>query len=62
MSFTLYLFVNFSDVVHSASSNMLPYRTQPAVVCVAQVKSTVKHFFKSLDIVIPFLSISIENY
>ncbi|UJR35711.1 hypothetical protein I4U23_028461 [Adineta vaga] len=28
------------DVVHNASSNMLPYRTQPAVVCVAQVKST----------------------
>ncbi|CAF4036127.1 unnamed protein product [Rotaria sp. Silwood2] len=28
------------DVVHNASNNMLPYRTQPAVVCVAQVKST----------------------
>jgi len=29
------------DVVHNASSNMLPYRAQPAaVVCVAQVKST----------------------
>ncbi|CAF0784343.1 unnamed protein product [Rotaria sordida] len=28
------------DVVHNVSNNMLPYRTQPAVVCVAQVKST----------------------
>ncbi|CAF1425628.1 unnamed protein product [Adineta steineri] len=28
------------DVVHNASSNMLPYRTQPAIVSVAQVKST----------------------
>jgi len=28
------------DVVHNASSNMLPYRAQQAVVCVAQVKST----------------------
>ncbi len=37
----LYPSRHFSDVVHSASSNMLPYRTQPAVVCVAQVKSTV---------------------
>jgi len=31
----------FSDVVHNASNNMLSYRPQPAVVCVAQVKSTV---------------------
>jgi len=62
MSFTLYLFVNFSDVVHSASSNMLPYRTQPAVVCVAQVKSTVKHFFLIVRNRYSFLSISIENY
>jgi len=28
------------DVVHNASNNMLSYRPQPAVVCVAQVKST----------------------
>ncbi|CAF1564328.1 unnamed protein product [Adineta ricciae] len=28
------------DVVHNASNNMLPYKTQPTVVCVAQVKST----------------------
>ncbi|CAF2984818.1 unnamed protein product [Rotaria socialis] len=28
------------DVVHNAPNNMLSYRHQPAVVCVAQVKST----------------------
>lgn len=34
-------FHSFSDVVHSVSTNMLPCRTQTAVVSVAQVKSTV---------------------
>ena len=38
------------DVVHNASNNMLPYKTQPAVVCVAQVKSTVKYeVFRSIE-------------
>lgn len=42
----------FSDVVHSASNNMLPYRTQPTVVCVAQVKSTVKSSISSLNLLL----------
>jgi hypothetical protein len=41
---------------------MLPYRTQPAVVCVAQVKSTVKDLCFNLDISSFILLLSLENY